>query len=419
MYYDRFIHVFRCFALSFWMFFLGIGNSYSLDWQTSIHTTLKHNSALVYDHNGNMLFSHNADQQMVPASILKLATADAVLTLLGSDYKIPTEFYLTTDNYLVIKGFGDPTLVSETLADIAKVLKKSLQAKKLKGFLFDTTFFAQQLSVHGQSNSDNPYDSSLGALVANYNTVNVYKAKSGVISSAEAQTPITATAIMAAKKTPTGKHRINLGQQETKTLQHFAELMQIFLQRQNITIPATMVHSPIPKSAKIIHTHYSPPVSQIIKTLFVYSNNFIANQLLIVLGGVKKGAPADLEKGRQVLDDFLRKVVGMTYFTLDEGSGLSRNNKINAVEMMSLLIHFLPHRDLLRNYQHRFQAKTGTLRGVATLAGYMLSPKGKPYPFVIMLKNPSSGLMRKKIANQLYQGIFSQILAKKLSYNNE
>jgi D-alanyl-D-alanine carboxypeptidase len=65
-------------------------------------------------------------------------------------------------------------------------------------------------------------------------------------------------------------------------------------------------------------------------------------------------------------------------------------------------------------YQRRFQAKTGTLKGIATFAGYMLSPQGKPYPFVIMLLRPYSGVMRKNIANQLYQGIFSQISTDKL-----
>ncbi|MCU7819583.1 MAG: D-alanyl-D-alanine carboxypeptidase [gamma proteobacterium symbiont of Lucinoma myriamae] len=153
-------------------------------------------------------------------------------------------------------------------------------------------------------------------------------------------------------------------------------------------------------------THYSAPVSEIIQTLFIYSNNFIANQLLIILGGEKKGAPADLEKGRQVVAEFLHNTVGINDFTLEEGSGLSRKNKITASEMMSLLIHFKPYHRLLRNYQNRFQAKTGTLRGISSFAGYMLSPSGETYPFVIMLNNPLRTSNRKEIANRIYNGIF-------------
>ncbi|MCU7800544.1 MAG: D-alanyl-D-alanine carboxypeptidase [gamma proteobacterium symbiont of Lucinoma myriamae] len=192
--------------------FLYAGNSFANNWQSPLIKQLNNNSALVYDHHGQTLFSHNANKLMVPASILKIATADAVLTNLGEHYRIPTEIYLTPDNYLGIKGFGDPTLVSETLLKIAQQIKKHINESPsvtLKGFWLDTSYFKSELRVHGQSASDNPYDASLGALAANFNTVNINKSRTGQISSAEAQTPLTATAIEAAKKLSAGKHRIN------------------------------------------------------------------------------------------------------------------------------------------------------------------------------------------------------------------
>ncbi|MCN4145194.1 MAG: D-alanyl-D-alanine carboxypeptidase [Thiohalomonas sp.] len=398
----------RSIELILFVLFLYAGNAFASNWQSPLIKQLNNNSALVYDHHGRTLFSHNANKLMVPASILKIATADAVITNLGEHYRIPTEIYLTPDNYLGIKGFGDPTLVSETLLKIAQQIKKYLKQSPsgaLKGFWLDTSFFKAELTVHGQSASDNPYDASLGALAANFNTVNINKLRTGLISSAEAQTPLTATAIKTAKKLIAGKHRINLGKQTQRALQNFAELLQAFLKAEKIAIPVDIINKPIPPASKKIMTHYSAPVSEIIQTLFVYSNNFIANQLLIILGGEKKGAPADLEKGRQVVAEFLHNSVGINDFTLQEGSGLSRKNKITASEMMSLLIHFKPYHSLLRNYQNRFQAKTGTLRGISSFAGYMLSPSGETYPFVIMLNNPLRTSNRKEIANRIYNAM--------------
>ena len=384
-------------------------NCLAKDWKAAVIDELNGGSTFVLDPSGNIVISHNIDKLMVPASILKIATADAVMTHLGENYSIPTEFYLTPDNYLGIKGFGDPTLVSESLSAIAVQLKKqqAMQTSgKLKGFWLDSSFFKSHIKIHGQSSSDNPYDSSNGALVANFNTIYVHKARNGKISSAEPQTPLTATAIRLAKKLSAGKHRINLGSQYNLTLLYFSELLQAFLKREGIDIPVRIINKPIPENSKKIFVHQSAPVSEIIEQLFSFSNNFIANQLLIILGGEQKGAPADLEKGKQVVKEFLMNIVGINHFILEEGSGLSRKNQFTAADMMSLLIHFQPHQDLLRIDQDRFQAKTGTLKGISTYAGYMISPSGDNYPFVIMLDKSKWGSDRNKIANQLYRGVF-------------
>lgn len=379
------------------------------DWKTQILKPLNDGSIVVQDPSGSIIYSHNADKKMVPASILKIATADAVLTNLGKDFRIQTEFYLTEDNYLGVKGFGDPSLVSESLSAIAKQLKKKLEDKpdrSLKGFWLDTSFFKAHLKVHGQSNSNNPYDSSVGALLANFNTIHIYKSKKGMLSSAEPQTPLTQTAILRAKKLSPGTHRINIGNESKLALRYFAELLQAFLKQEGIEIPVHIINKKIPENAKTIYIHHSKMVSDIIKSLFSFSNNLIANQLLIILGGELKGTPADLEKGTQVVLQFLTNTIGINNFTLKEGSGLSRKNQFTANQMMSVLIHFKPYQSLLRIDKNRFQAKTGTLKGVSTYAGYMLSPSGDNYPFVIMLNQSQWGSDRNKVANIMYKGVF-------------
>ena len=115
-------------------------NCFSSSWQKQIIAQFNSAAIILQNPDGQIIFSHHADKSMVPASILKIATADAVITKLGKDYRIPTEFYLTEDYYLGIKGFGDPGLTSESLAAIARQLKSHLDTNtgtELKGFWLD------------------------------------------------------------------------------------------------------------------------------------------------------------------------------------------------------------------------------------------------------------------------------------------
>ncbi len=377
---------------------------------------LNNGSAMLVDQQGRELFAYNADKAMVPASILKIATADAVLSQLGEDYRIATEFYLSSNNYLLVKGYGDPSLVSESLTDIAVHLKPLLKNIKIKGIWLDTSFFKSSQKVPGQSSSNNPYDASIGALVVNFNTIYVHKSRNGQLSSAESQTPLTATARRLAKRIPYGDQRINLGNNEEQNLNYFAELLSRKLLEQGIAIgsPLSIVHASdlevtkyeIPEGRHKLYTHYSKPLSEIVQQLLYFSNNFTANQLLLILGAKQYGAPADLQKGRQALQYFLSENIALQDFSLVEGSGLSRSNQFTARQFIKILQHFEPYYYLLRDYDEIFLAKTGTLKGIATFAGYMLSPEHKKFPFVIMLQQPKRRNYRYKAAQILYNNLF-------------
>ncbi len=397
-------------------FFLSVPASHAETKNTAtflqkIHPYLKNGSALVADQQGNELFAYNPDRKMVPASILKIATADAVLSELGEDYRIPTQFYLTADNYLAVKGYGDPSLVSESLTDIALQLKpilKKLNNTELKGIVMDSSFFKARQQINGQSNSNNPYDASIGALVVNYNTIYVHKSRQGKLSSAETQTPLTPTVRKLARKIPYGKQRINLGNNEEQNLIYFAELLYYKLSEQGIAVstPLSIRHKAVPEDSIKLYTHYSRPLSEIVQQLLYYSNNLTANQLLLILGVRQYGMPADLPKGQKALRNFLSQTIGLIDFSLNEGSGLSRQNRFTARQFIKILQHFEPYHYLLRAYDEKFLAKTGTLNGVATFAGYMISPQNKTIPFVIMLKQPKSSHYRYKIAEMLYEYLF-------------
>ena len=79
-------------------------------------------SAAVFDPKGAVVFARNADQMQIPASTFKLLTAACALAHLGPEHRFATDFYLNAENDLIIKGYGDPLLISEQVADIAKKL---------------------------------------------------------------------------------------------------------------------------------------------------------------------------------------------------------------------------------------------------------------------------------------------------------
>ena len=122
----------------------------------------------------------------------------------------------------------------------------------------------------------------------------------------------------------------------------------------------------------------------IVSDLMAFSNNFIANQLLLAMGAQVHGGPATLAKGLSVLNDYCTSRLGIASIKLAEASGISRRNRISAKSMIKALDQFHPHRYLLRNEGAQWY-KTGTLNGIHTRAGYLRSKEGINYRFVIML----------------------------------
>jgi D-alanyl-D-alanine carboxypeptidase/D-alanyl-D-alanine-endopeptidase (penicillin-binding protein 4) len=126
--------------------------------------------------------------------------------------------------------------------------------------------------------------------------------------------------------------------------------------------------------------------------LLVGSNNYIANQVFLEIGGHRLGGPVSLKKSLKVANDMLDKHGLAESIKLEEGSGISRGNRFTARGLAQLLHLFEPHATLLRRGEGaRF--KTGTFSGVRTLAGYADTSQHGRVRFVIALTS-NDGAMR-------------------------
>lgn len=374
----------------------------SSSWMNEIKSLVSNGGVYAEDAKNKVLFEASAQQSFVPASTMKVVTGLVALESLGRDYRFKTGLFLDAENNLYIKGYGDPYLVSEELEAMSRELKQK-GLKQVKDIILDDSFFPA-FQVPGASASLNPYDALNSALSANFNTIVIRKNKNGEIESAEAQTPMTELTRTLAAKARRGTDRINLAAYPEESLLYVGHLLKAFLDVEKIPVSGTIRKGKVKEEAKLYLTHASSKnLEEVVKAMQKFSTNFIANQLFMILGAGKYGAPASLEKGQKVVTDYLKNKLGLKNFYIDEGSGLSRKNKFTALEMVQLLRAFEKYKDLLPEKLEGIVAKTGTLNGVSCLTGYFDSPTHKRVRFAILL-NQSAG-NREKVAKILYKNL--------------
>ncbi|MGB6935899.1 MAG: D-alanyl-D-alanine carboxypeptidase, partial [Xanthobacteraceae bacterium] len=129
------------------------------------------------------------------------------------------------------------------------------------------------------------------------------------------------------------------------------------------------------------------------------SNNYVANQVFLEIGGHRLGGPVSLEKSLQVANEMLAANGLAAAIHLEEGSGISRDNRFSARGLAKVLALFAPQADLLHGHDGGMN-KTGTMEGVSTLAGYTDTSSHGRVRFVIALAN-SDGEMRYRLLQSI------------------
>jgi D-alanyl-D-alanine carboxypeptidase/D-alanyl-D-alanine-endopeptidase (penicillin-binding protein 4) len=356
-------------------------------------------ASLVVEERGRVVIAHQGDRPMVPASTLKLVTALAAIDRWGLDHRSTTGFFVDDDGWLWVQGSGDPFLVSEELDVMVEALR-ARGIRDLAGIATDTSRFAPGVEIAGRSASDNPYDAPVSALAVNFNTLNVTVSAGGRVASAESQTPLTPLALSLSKGLAPGRHRINLGEEQLAP-RYFAEVLAAKLRLAGVAMGGGWRTGRVPEGLEPVYLHLnSRDLRDVLSAMLEYSNNFIANQLFMLLGDDGSVAPLTMAHARQRVREWAEGTFGWTDFRIDEGAGLSRNNRLSARQLVTVVKAFAPYRDLLPAEGSDIRAKTGTLSGVSCYAGFVRRD-GDWVPFGLMINQPASWDLRLRVARDL------------------
>lgn len=358
----------------------------------------------VTDSNGRILSSCHPDVPFIPASILKIPTALAAFSILGLDYRFKTDFYMDSHDDLYIKGFGDPLLISEEI-DLIFVELKLHGVQRINSIFIDNSSFALEHQVPGKEFSANPYDAPVGPVVVNFNSVPVKVIKKRKIISGEPQTPMLPIMRELAADYRPGNYRINICQHycqaDQQMARYTAELFRALQKKAGIPGQGEAGIRAVPSDAIRIYEHVSTKnLEDLASSMLKYSSNFISNLIYLTCGAEVFGYPATWAKAKKAVQQSLinqlgeKKIAGMIQ---EEGAGLSRNNRLSARIMLSILQVFKPYAYLLRKHQGCL-TKSGSMKGVYNYAGYL--PDGKSY--VIMLNQQRN--TRKSVLKKLRKG---------------
>lgn len=351
-------------------------------------------NAVVYvvDADDRVLVDIAGRRRFLPASTVKVFTALLALEHLGPEYRFQTRFFRGGDG-LVVRGTGDPFLVSEEIDVVAAALARRAAGARFAAMVVDDSYFAPGLRIPGVGDSWNPYDAPNSATAVNFNTIGVLR-RDGRIVSAEAQTPLTPYARELAATLDFDRGlRFRVGADPDAARRYAGELFAAKLRAAGLAIGDAVRAGRVGDGAAPLYVHAnSRTLAEVLAAMLESSNNFIANQVFLAVGAAVEGPPATLEKSVRVARRFVAAHPDLAGLTVVEGSGIAYENGATGPAMTALLRRFAPHRDLLA-VRHGTAHKTGTLKAVATLVGYLDTPRHGTVRYAIAL--PGGGHARR------------------------
>lgn len=401
---------------------------------------------------GDQLYSRNIHKPLVPASTLKILTAEAGLLYLGPEYRFSTQ--LLTDAKTVKNGIlqgnlyivlsGDPTLTYYDLVELMEGLK-SQQIHAIAGNVYiDNTAYDQSFYGPGWKWEDKNYcyAAPISASIINHNCLSFQVAPSKVAGrNAEVLTSpkYFYPTIKNSVTTKSGKTRacsVRLSSEPGSTIsldgcvakgryawgvsyvvtdipEYNRALFKNLLNRMSVNVYGTVTFGSAPTNLSLISQHASKPLRLLINDMLKKSDNIIAGALFKKLGQLYTNKPGSWENGSLAVSQILSKRAGVqtSGMRILDGSGLSPNNATTSAQMMQVLdfaYHHYPTsfefiaalpiagvdgtlKGRMGNIARKVRAKTGTISGVVSLAGYAVSSEKEPLAFVIMI-NGSKGM---------------------------
>lgn len=399
--------------------------------------------------NGDVLYTRNINAPMTPASTMKVLTAEAGLIFLGPNYRFSTQ--LLTDAKSVRNGIlqgnlyimlsGDPTLTYYDLADLLMTLK-SHQITAIAGNVYiDNTAYDQSFYGPGWIGKDKNYcyGAPISASIINHNCLSfqVSSKASGataqVLTSPKYFYPAIKNSVVT-KGSRTRSCSVRLGTEPgsvitldgclskgrfvgisyvvTDVPEYNRALFKSLLKQLSIDVYGRVTFASAPGKLSSLGQHASKPLAEMITEMLKKSDNVIAGALFKKIGQLYNRQPGTWENSSYAVAQILARHAGVNTAGMRvlDGSGLSPDNLTTPAQMMQVLdfayhhstseqfISALPIAGVDGTLKHRMyniarkvRAKTGTISGVVSLAGYAVSAQKEQLAFVIMI-NGSKGM---------------------------
>ncbi|MFE4454856.1 D-alanyl-D-alanine carboxypeptidase/D-alanyl-D-alanine-endopeptidase [Streptomyces sp. NPDC056796] len=255
-------------------------------------------SGVVMDAESNeVIWGHDAQRALMPASNTKLATATAALTLLGPDHRFTTKV-VYGDGTLTLVGGGDRTLTTADVTELAGSAADGLRHAGLDTVKVrvDDSLFAEPTLAEGWNSSY--YDDQIAPV------------RSLVVDGKLVQdTAVDAGEVFAAQ-----------------------------LAEQGIGVTGDVTRGQAAPTDFPVAEKQSAELSVIVEQMLKTSDNDIAETLLRATG-IASGREATYEGGTAAVRDILtdRYGISVSNFEIHDGSGLSRSNRITARTVAEIL----------------------------------------------------------------------------------
>lgn len=429
-------------------------------------------AVLLVDAQGNAAprISHRANAAMNPASVMKLVTTYAALELLGPSYSWSTPVFVdgavrdgTLSGNLRIQGQGDPTLVLERLWLLLRRVQ-GLGIRNIAGdIVLDRGAFEVMPSDPASFDGEplRPYNAAPDALLINFKAVvmTFTPDMSNGVARVQFDPPLAGVQMQTTVPLVSGE----CGDYRSALKADFADPARLrfagsYPQSCGEKVWAVAYADPKNYAARAVQGMWqemggklqgsvrmantaadvtssnlkptfdvrSAPLAEIIRDINKYSNNVMAQQVYLTLGrlqattatatpaGETQMLPGSFEASRAVVQRWWTQHWGAGDMpVLDNGSGLSRSERISALALGKLLqtayasplmpelMASLPIsgvdgtlRRLKSHASGSAHLKTGSLNDVMAVAGYVDAAGGKRYVLVALINHPNAKAAR-------------------------
>jgi D-alanyl-D-alanine carboxypeptidase/D-alanyl-D-alanine-endopeptidase (penicillin-binding protein 4) len=411
---------------------------------------------------GKTLYSNRASAGMIPASNMKLITTASAMHYLGAGYVFRTEIGLWNDN-LVIIGQGDP-LLGDAVTDqqygrkpgwildtIVSALKQN-NIQTIRDIIVDASFFDNN-RVHPAWPADQLnqwYACEVSGLNYNNNCVHITAKKQGgraVLTIDPPTSFITLnnqiqfitkgdSAIGAYRNTKPNvlivKGKLNTQTEFNLAIENpaafFAWLVREHLARAGIEVKGNLLQQYVKKETdlKILHT-FETPLSDVLDRCNKDSLGMAAESLVKTISAQNTEGRINGEwpHGLSLIERYLQSLgADPNVFCFDDGSGLSRNNRLTTQIIVSVLrdIYQTPDWKMFEaslsvggedgttakyfqdpRYKGNILGKTGYISGVRAFSGVCKTPRGD---ILFSILTESGGSQTRAVINQITEAIF-------------